>query len=120
MAFVTRCLDLHFVRSDRQRVIAGFSQPQHRCLPPRTGALCFCFQSRRFGHPHPLVILRGLTGSRVAAETGSQPGRYHSLFDLNPGIRRGLHIDHLRFAGSHYDSSTAGRRVRNGLCCRAL
>ena len=120
MAFTTRCLDLHFIRSDRQRVAAGLSQPQYRCHSPWPGAVCIRLQSRLFGHPYSVVILWCPTGSRVAAETGRQPRRYHRLFNLHPGIRCGFHSDHLCPLGSHHDSRAADRRFRYSLCCRSV
>ena len=120
MAFTTRCLDLHFVWIDCQRVAAGFSQSQYSCQTPRSRAVCIGLQSRLSGHPHSVVIMRCITGSRVAAETGCQPRRHHRFFNFNPGIRCGFHFDYLRPAGSHHDGGAAGCRICYGLCCRSI
>lgn len=120
MAFTIRCLDLHFVWFDRQRVAAGFSQSQYGCQTPWSRAFCVRLQSSLSGHSHPVVILRCITGSRVAAETGCQPRRDHRLSNLNAGIRCGFHFDHLRPAGSHYDGGAAGCRLYYGRCRRPI
>ena len=120
MAFAARCLDLHFVWIDCQRVVAGISQSQYGCQTPRSRAICICLQGRFSGHSHPIVILRRVTGSRVAAETGCQQGRYDRLSNFNSGIRCGFHFDYLRLAGSHHDGGAAGCRICYGLCCRSI
>jgi hypothetical protein len=58
------------------------------------------------------VILRCLTCSRVAAETGRQQWGDHSLSNINTGIRGRFHFDHLCPVRSHYDRGAS----RGGLC----
>ena len=65
-------IDLYFIWIGGQRLSAGISQSELGGPAPGARPVFLCIQGRLSGNPHPVVILRRIACSRVAAQTGCQ------------------------------------------------